>query len=125
MCIRDRYVDGTDTGIVVNLRHKSHPLVREFEKTVTKEQLDFSDGNKTQDQFSELIRVQGLRKRFVSIDSWQWPDDATFHGEKPELTLEFVSRLCAELAWFRTELDKHLGNEQAFHPKLSDASAKA
>ena len=120
-----KYIDGSDTGIKVTLRHKSHPLVKAYEKQAVEEQLSLSDGNRTQDAFTALLTRQASMRRFVAIDSWEWPDDATFKGDKPDLeTPAFLDRVCNELDWFRSNLDGHIKNEVAFHPKWKSVSAK-
>ncbi len=118
------YIDGSDTGVKVTLRHKSHPLVKAYEATATSEQIELSDGNRTQDKFIELLARQAAHRRFTAIEGWEWPKDATFKGDKPELTPAFLSAVCDELDWFRSDLDRHIKNEVAFHPKWASVSAK-
>jgi len=119
-----RYIDGADTGITVTLRHKSDPTIKDFEKKAAKEHISFGDSNPSQEDFTALLERQTSERRFITIESWEWPDGATFKGKDPELTLEFVTMVCGELDWFRAEIDRHIKNEAAFHPKWESVSAK-
>ena len=118
------YIDGTKTGIKVSLRHKSDPVIKDFDSRTFKEHVTLRDEGGTQEQISALYKDQAAERRFISIESWKWPKDATFKGETPELTLDFVSKVCGELDWFCSQIDRHLGNEVAFHPKLESVFAK-
>lgn len=114
------YVGGTKTGISVTLKHRTHPDMKALEVKQAKETLKSRDANSTVDDFIMLAEMQRQERRFVSIESWDWGIH-TYKDKKPELTNDFVTSVCNNLDWFRAEIDKHLGNEVAFHPKWESA----
>lgn len=51
---------------------------------------------------------------FRAMTEWKWDGDATFEGEKPELTQANVLKVFNELPWFRKQVDEAFSEAEGF-----------
>lgn len=59
---------------------------------------------------------------FTAMNWWKWEKDAdgeeaTYHGEKPELNRRNAFAIFKEIGWFRTQITAALNEEEAFFAK--------
>lgn len=110
-----RWIDITNpathkpTGLRIQLRPMSHAAIQKVQRSHT-------DKMARQRKFrltAAEIEAHSLDVLVASIEAWEWGGDASFNGEKPDLTPE-NARLVLAVAWIKEQIDSELGDSEAF-----------
>ncbi len=87
----------------------SSPKVKAAQNRMTNERLVKRSHKVT----AESIEENGTKLIVSAVDGWEWQDDASFNGAKPEFT-EANLRAVLKIDWIRKQLDEELGDEASF-----------
>jgi len=103
-------VTGEPVGIKFVLLPDSDEKVKKAKRVIQNRQLQSRKLNIT----AEQLEANSLDLLVAAIDSWEWTGDAEFRGEKPEFTAANVRTVLRDVDWIRKQVDRELGNEEAF-----------
>ncbi len=103
---------GEALGITVNIISLNDPKIATLKRRIQNQRLDLERRGKgfkaddVEENFTNLL--------IAAITGWEWKDDATFHGEKPELNEKNIKEVFKELPWFKNQIADAIGDEESF-----------
>jgi hypothetical protein len=105
------------TGVTVELMSLDDERMRKLKRSLIDRRQKLEARGKV---FSaDELETNGSEVAFAAIVGWSWGkdedgDEATFQGEKPELSRANVMAVFTALPWFREQIDVKIGERESF-----------
>lgn len=103
---------GDKLGITVSLMSYDDPRMKGIRRKITNRRLHLDARGKHYK--AEEIEENNHDLCFTAMIGWDWGEDATFNGKKPEFNKSNVISVFTELPWFREQIDEAIADEKAF-----------
>lgn len=107
-----------ELGVAVTIMSPDDKRMEAIKTKILDQQLKLQAGNKNLK--ADQIKHNRDMILFRAITGWEWSKDATFDGEKPELTQRNVLAVFEKLPWFRNQVDEGFSELESF---FSEAEA--
>ena len=99
-------------NIDVVLMSPRDPRLDKLRKQITQQQLSAQ----TKGRVEKVDELKSRRHKILlaAIVRWEWKEDASWKGEKPDLTPKVFGEIAEEAEWFIDQIDEAFGDVESF-----------